>query len=185
MMLDAPQLGTLIRARQRVAFRAEFLKLYLVDTDGGDVARYLRGEPGPDPQRKEPWLARLRAERNEGKLRQRVHVVRGPLTGYLRYEFEWGYAPNAAAGEDVRILDLAERALPPGLRVDHDFWVLDDQSAVRMHYDPDGRFLGAELVPEALLPRYLEARNGLLHAAEPFDSYWRRHPEYYQANQAA
>ncbi len=185
-MLDAPRLGELIRSRfTRSAFRLETLDAYDVGDDGGDVARYLRGEPEPDPERKGAWLARLRAERAAGKMRQRVHVLRGPLSGYLRYECEWGYLPNVTAGEDVRILDLAERPRPPAADIDHDFWLLDDQVVARMHYDQSGRFAGAEILADAELPRYRAARDAALEAAEPFTRYWRRHPEYHRANQAA
>jgi hypothetical protein len=185
-MLDAPQLGELIRSTfTRDAFRLETLDAYDVGDDGQDVARYLRGEPEPDPERKGAWLARLRAERIVGKVRQRVHVLSGPLSDYLRYECEWGYLPNVAAGEDVRILDLAEQARAASLAVDHDFWLLDDQVIVRMHYDPRHRFVGADVLAGSELSRYRAARDAALNAAEPFTSYWERHPEYHRANRPA
>jgi hypothetical protein len=185
-MLDAAQLGELIKSRfTREAFRLETLDAYYVASDGGDVARYLRGEREPDPARKEPWLARLRAERAAGKRRQRVHVVRGPLSGYLRYECEWGYVPNVAAGEEVRILDLSERPRPAGLTIDHDFWLLDNEHVIRMHYTEDGQFTGAEMLGVRELPRYRAAREAALAAADPFTDYWQRHPEYHRANRAA
>jgi hypothetical protein len=185
-MLDAAQLGELIRSRFTLrAFRLETLDAYDVGDDGGDVARYLRGEPEPDPERKGAWLARLQAEKSAGKVRQRVHVLRGPLSDYLRYECEWGYLPNVAAGEDVRILDLAERPRPALLEVDHDFWLLDDQVIVRMHYDQCHRFDGAEVLADSELSRYRAARDAALSAAEPFSRYWDRHPEYHRANQTA
>jgi hypothetical protein len=187
-MLDTAGLGQLIRARKRQAFRLQTLDAYDVGSDGGDVARYLSGERDPDPRRKEQWLARLRAEQDQGKTRLVVHVVHGPLSPYLRYACEWGYRLNVAAAPavmDVRILDLAERPRPAGLDVDHDFWLLDDQVLIRMHYDPEGRFLGAELLEAAELPRYRAARDAALGAAEVFGTYWRRHPQYHRANQAA
>jgi hypothetical protein len=184
-MLDAAQLGDLIRSRFTAsAFRLETLDSYDVGSDGGDVARYLRGENGPDPARKDAWLARLRREVSEGRRRQRVHVWTGPLTPYLRYEAEWGYLPNVRAGEDVRILDLAERPRPEGLP-EHDFWLLDNRTAIRMHYDAGGSFVGAEVVGDDALPRYIAARDAAVRAAEPFIPYWQRHPEYHRQNRAA
>jgi hypothetical protein len=102
------------------------------------------------------------------------------LTDYLRYEAEWGYLPNSEAGEDIRILDLAERPRPDGL-ADHDFWLIDDQLVIRMHYDDRGRFAGAEVLGADMLPRYRAARDAAVQAAEPFASYWARHPEYHRA----
>jgi hypothetical protein len=184
MMLTLAQLGERISGF-RTAFRLETLDAYVSASDGGDVDRYLRGDPEPDPERKGRWLAQLRAEREQGRVRQRVHVFRGPLTGYLRYECEWGYAPNYQAGEDIRILDLTERPRPPGLDVDHDFWVVDDQDVIRMHYDQDGRFIGAEVLAPAAIPRYQATRDAALAAAEPFSGWWARHPQYHQVNNQA
>lgn len=79
--------------------------MYEVASDGEDYRRYVRGEPGPDLARKGPWLERLRREAAAGIRNQRVHIMRSPLTDYLRYECEWGYVPNAAA-----LADLDDRA---------------------------------------------------------------------------
>lgn len=176
-MLNAAELGRYIDERlTQSAFRLELLHAYEVEADGEDFARFLRGEPDPTPERKQPWLDRLRRERDAGVLNQRVHVLSTPLTDYLRYECEWGYEPNVTAGEDIRIIDLAEHTAPHGI-VDHDFWLIDDRHAIRMHYDDSGHFLGAEPVAEDQLPRYRQARQAAIAASEPFTTWWARHPE--------
>jgi hypothetical protein len=183
MMIDLPQLSELVNGFSATAFRLETLDAYAAGSDGGDVARYLAGEPAPDPARKGAWLARLRAERAEGRLRQCVHVLLSPLSPYLRYECEWGYVPNSEAGQDIRILDLAERPYPGALAgIDHDFWLIDSEAVARMVYDDEGRFAEAEILPPAELPRYLAARDAALAAAEPFASYWQRHPQFHRVN---
>ncbi|MGH3714734.1 MAG: DUF6879 family protein [Micromonosporaceae bacterium] len=181
-MLTAAELLTYIDTRltSRV-FRLELLDRYEVESDGGDFARYLRGDPAPAPERKQPWLDRLAAAQKAGIHNQRVHVLATPLTDYLRYECEWGYAWNVRAGEDIRIIDTSEHPVPE-LPVDHDFWLIDDRHAVVMHYDMDGRFLGAE--PESPAP-YLIARDRLEAASESFQAWWARHPEEWRANRAA
>jgi hypothetical protein len=176
-VLTAADLGRYIDERlTRSAFRLELLDSYDVEADGDDYARYLRGEPSPTLERKQPWLDRLRREHEAGILNQRVHILSTPLTDYLRYECEWGYEPNVAAGEDVRIIDLAEHAAPEGI-ADHDFWLIDDRHAIRMHYDDSGHFLGAEHVAEDQLPLYQHARQATIAASEPFTTWWARHPE--------
>lgn len=188
MMLNEAQLGEKIRELyQTETFRMEMRDEYSVASDGSDVARYLRGDAEPDPARKGPWLARLRAEAAEGKRRQRVHVWRGPLSGYLLYEAEWGYLPNSEAGEDIRILDLAEQPLPPALALvgGHDWHLIENTTVIRMHYAETGRFAGAEILGEEELPRYRAARDAALQAAVPFTSYWGQHPEYHRRNRAA
>jgi hypothetical protein len=66
--LDLPQLAERLSGFA-TAFRLETLDTYTSAGDGGDVARYLAGEPAPDPERKDRWLSVLRAERAEGRTR--------------------------------------------------------------------------------------------------------------------
>jgi hypothetical protein len=181
-LLTEAELGELLDGAERELFRLEVLDSYDVATDGVDFARYLAGEPGPDRARKEPWLARLRADAARGLHNSRVHVVRSPLSDYLRYEMEWGYAPNAEAGEDIRIIDLAETPAPRGLP-DHDFWLMDNRAAVVMHYD-DGRFLGAAVAPRRKLARYQRATAAAWDAAVPFGAYWSAHRQQHQRAEA-
>ncbi len=167
----------------RSAFRLETLAHYEVESDGDDFAAYLRGDPGPDPQRKEPWLRRLRQLHAEGITMSRVHILRTPLTPYLRYECEWGYLPNSDAGEIISILELEANAIPLGL-VDHDFWLLDDQHVVRMHYDDDGRLSHGEVADVEKLPVYRRARDTAMALAQPFRLWWQEHPEEWRQQAA-
>lgn len=184
-MLTENELGRYIDDRlTKSAFRLELLDRYDGVSEREDFARFLRGEPIASLAQRRPWLDRLRAEAAAGILNQRVHVLRTPLTDYLRFECEWGYAHNADAGEDIRIIDLAERDLPAGL-TDHDFWLIDDEHAIRMHYDSGGRFTGAEPASPADLWLYQHARAAAVAASEPFGAWWRRHPEEWREHRAA
>lgn len=184
-MLDEQELGNYIdRHFASTLFRLEVLDRYDVGSNGDDLNRYLAGEPGPDMARKGPWMDQLRSEVARGLHTYRVHVVRGPLSPYLRFEFEWGYTYNAAAGEHIRILDLAEQPGPPAAAAG-DFWLIGDDRAVRMHYDPGGRFLGAEVAPENEIPRYRAIRDATWAAAVPFTDYWAAHPQYHREDRRA
>jgi len=180
-MLPEDQVDEIFEGFQRSAFRLETLDHYQVASDGGDLARYLSGEPDPDPDRKGPWLERLRAEKVAGRLRHRVHVLRTPLNDYLRFECEWGYAPNAGAGERIHILDTAERGLPAEVEMLEDFWLMDDETVLRMHYDEQGAYLGASLADDVV--PYRRTRDAALAASEDFAGWWHDHPEYWRANQ--
>jgi len=160
------------------AYRWERLPIYEVASDGNDYGRYLAGEATPAPERKRPWLDRLASERARGLNRHRVRLLHDPLHDYERYECEWGYAPNAEAGEDIRVLRVGEHQLPTPL-VDHDYWLLDDIHPVRMHYADTGEFIGATLEPD-LLELYRSARGGAWSLAEPFTGWWERHPELHR-----
>ena len=50
----------------RDLFRLETLSRYAVDSDGDDYRRYLRGEPAPSAEAKQPWLDHLRADTTAG-----------------------------------------------------------------------------------------------------------------------
>jgi hypothetical protein len=169
----------------RSAFRLELLDQYEVASDGGEVARYLAGEPGPDLAQKNPWLDHLRRERAAGIRRYRVHVLTTPLTPYLRYECEWGYAPNSNAGEEIYIVDQAEQAAPLVLPVNTDFWLLDDEHVLLMHYDEAGRLLGCEPLPDDQTSVYVKVRDLALAAASPFRTWWARHPQEHREHFAA
>jgi hypothetical protein len=109
---------------------------------------------------------------DKGKDVSRVHVLRSPLTDYLRYELA-SYPGNITAGETIGIIDLSEQTVS-GLP-DHDFWLFDDQEVHRMHYTPDGAFIGAELLPAHRLAEYQDYRDRALAEAVSFADYWERH----------
>jgi hypothetical protein len=50
-----------------------------------------------------------------------------------------------------------------------------------MHYDVEGRFEDAEILPEEALDRHLDIRNRAWEAAEPFVEWWAHHPELHRS----
>jgi hypothetical protein len=127
------------------AWRLEALPAYgTPESDPAFAAWLAAGQLQPLAERpaKQAWMAAVREAVAAGKQLGRVHVLRQPLTPYLAYELQT-YPENVDAGEDVRIADLDEH--PELARLDVDFWLLDDQFALLMDYDPQGRFLG--LIP--------------------------------------
>ncbi len=178
-MMDAAELRDYIRAHfTSTAYRWEQVPAYEVASDGSDYGQYLAGKAGPTMARKQPWLDRLAGERARGLYRHRVRLLHDPLHDYERYECEWGYVPNVAAGEDVRVLRIGEHPLPAEL-VGHDYWLLDDAHPVRMHYGPTGEFVGAT-VEDDLIDVYRIARDTAWTLAEPFTAWWARHPEHHR-----
>ncbi len=178
-LLDAADLGArLERYRQRL-FRMEALPAYAVSADGDDYHRWVAGELEPTWERKRPWLETLRADHSAGKVRYRVRILSPELTDYERYACEWGYALNAEAGEDIRVLRRGEHTIPRRV-IERDFWVVDDDLVVLMHYDQHARFNGAELLPAGELGAYRDARDVAWEAGEPFGHWWARHPELHR-----
>jgi hypothetical protein len=178
--LDVEELGRHLGAYQRELFRMETLPAYAVDSDGDDYQRWLAGAVEPTWERKNRWLATLRAERAAGKVSRRVRVLSAELSDYERYACEWGYALNAAAGEDIRVLRRNEHLIPEGV-IMRDFWLVDSREVVALHYDEDGRFDGAEILPEHSREKYLDTRDRTWAAAVQFLDWWNRHPELHRS----
>lgn len=160
-------------------FRLETLPIYNPVSGASDLDAYLTGAACPKVNGPTPYMRRVADQKRRGVRCFRVHVVHSPLTDYLRYEMEWGYAFNSRAGEEVFILDTAERRRPDGL-VDEDFWLFDDTHVVRMHYREDGEFLGKELLEDPDLEHYRAQRDLSMQQAVPFNEYWRAHPQYHR-----
>lgn len=178
MLLTVEQLTDRLYGYRRSRFRMETLPAYAVTSDGDDFHRWLRGEREPDWSRKQPWLDHLRAEHAAGKSNSRVRILTNPLTDYERYSCEWGYALNAEAGEDIRVLRHGEHDVPP--LSPEDWWLVDDDQVIEMRYDNEGRFLGGYLRPPHVAHVYRAKRDVAWEAAEPFTTWWERHPELHR-----
>lgn len=174
-MMDAAAFGAVLRGAEHDLFRMETLNYY--EPDAEDFARYVAGEAA-DPESVRPWLERLRAEKERGLCRRRVHIVKSPVPRYVAYECEWPYARNISAGEQIRILDRTEVIVPPAVEP-VDFYLVDRRDVVLMHYDR-GVFEGAELLDPGLRGYYLAAAGAAWDAAEPLETWWARHPEYHR-----
>ena len=185
-MISVAEAGPWMRAHlTRSAFRLERLNAYSVPGEADDLARYLRGEPGPDMAKKAVWLETLRRERAAGIRRYRVRVLSRPLAPYVRFECEWGYTLNSGAGEEIYIADRTSRP-PLDLPVDHDFWLLDDDHVLRLHYDDAGTPIGADTYSGAAAAPYRTARDLALAAADlDFATWWAAHPEEWRSHRAA
>lgn len=181
-MLNSEELGTYIDERfTSTLFRLETLDQYTVSAEEKDFDRYMAGEDSPTST----WHEVIRGEVARGLITYRVHVVRSPLTDYLRYECEWGYTTSVAAGERIRIIDTAEQDKPAVVPDDEDFWLIGDDHLLLMHYNPDGTFRGASIGSPEQLPRYIGIREAAWAAGQDFTDYWRRHPQYHRDHSVA
>jgi hypothetical protein len=162
--MTAPDLSKLFESFAVSAFRLECLPHYQVPQDVQWLRRFRAGESRPQERDNRPWLQTVRNAKSRGARMQRVRMVQSPLTEYQRFQFSWGYLENTSAGEETFILDHQ----PPGLlRVD--FWLFDDELAVVLEYDEEGRFL-QPVIAETLAP-YRQARDMALRSSVPFREY--------------
>jgi hypothetical protein len=165
--LAGDQWRTFFDTFQHTAFRLETRPVYDVASEQDEYKQFLSSGSLSIPN-DDPWLTRVRHFRATGRWIGRVHVLRRPLTDYLRYEFAV-YRHTATAGEDIGILDITSQP-NPGLP-DQDFWLLDSTSVVRMDYDGQGRQLGRELLEDTDPAPYAEWQRIALAHAQPFTEY--------------
>jgi hypothetical protein len=161
------ELGRLFSTFQRVAFRLETLAWYNVPEEAESLRCWREGRPPPSWQKDREWLAMVRQATAAGKSMQRVRVVRRPLSDYVRMEFEWGYPDNVAAGEDIRILELGTDDIPDVL--DHDYWLFDDATVVRLEYTDDGSFIRPVAISD--ITSYRRCRAVAMARAVAFHAY--------------
>ncbi len=126
------------------AWRLETRDVYAGAGDDEDFDDFLAGRPvTARTVDNSLWLANVAATRAEGKFFGRVRLVGHPVTDYTRFEFA-SYPENICAGEEVRILDRDWLSPEDEEWSCQDFWLFDDEVAVRQRYSDEGRFLGVE-----------------------------------------
>lgn len=152
---------------KRSFFRLQVQSVYKVVWEQEEFRRFL--ETGERPVETDAvWEERMREERADGRVRQRVYVISPPLTDYQRWVFG-GYHYYAEAGEDLRIIDLS-RTENPGLP-NYDFILLDDKTVIKLHYEADGTYIGRELLPEADPMEYVRYKELAQPSSIPFLEY--------------
>lgn len=102
--VTSAEFDALFTGFEHTAYRLETLQAYDVSYEEEPYRAFLAGHPQPRDPAKSQWVSMIGDAVRAGKVFQRVHVVREPLTDYLRYELGWSYPPNVEAGEEIRIL---------------------------------------------------------------------------------
>jgi hypothetical protein len=151
------------------AFRLELRQVYTMPDEEEDLLAFQEGQL-PPPGYHYGWLDTVAEAQRQGKTIHRVRIVTRPLSFYTQWEFAWGFAWNVKAGEDIRILDVTDQAAPE--LPDHDFWLFDDSTVVKLLYRPDGTQIGRELVARPDLASYLAWRDAAWEQAIPFTDYY-------------
>lgn len=154
------------------AVRWEGLQLYRVPWEDDQIAAWKRAAPPPRSREIEASLETIQRIAGSGRRIVRVRGVRQPLSEYTRYEFEVAYPTNAAAGEQISVVDLDEH---PEFDAVCDFVIFDDDDVVRYRYDEAGHLSGYDFTD---LPQDLtecrDVRQRLLAAAVPLSEFTAR-----------
>lgn len=168
MFLDGEDWRAILRGFRVEAWRLETLPQYLVPQETDELAAFRAGVRIDFRTYSSPYVDDLRRLHAEGRRKGRVHVVSRPLSEYLRFEFSRYYEPHARAAEDIRILDVTDRAHPlPDVQ---DFWMFDRSTVVLMHYEPDGTQTSRELYDGDPAP-FIEYQRIAVSESVPFLEY--------------
>lgn len=124
------------------AWRWECQGVYHEPDEQEPFALWRQGRP--DYSFLDDWLAMVRQWRADGKTFQRVRMLTDPATDYLRWMLSLTHL-NVEAGDDIRWLseaDATRLGAPPD-----DFYLLDDELVVVMHFGNSG-VAGAEVTDD-------------------------------------
>lgn len=134
----------LFRSFEHTAFRLEVRESYNAPREVESFRRFKAGEP-VDLSWAESWYSMIRQATAEGRRFARVRAVSVPLSDYSRFGL-WAAQRTCEAGEDIRYLsrDVAARLDLP----DHDYWLFDSRTLVRMHFGEADKFHGGEIVED-------------------------------------
>jgi hypothetical protein len=167
-------------------FRLETLQTYAEPDEAAVLAAFSSGQRRPPDPSKDQWLAAVRSAVNTGRVMQRVHVIREPLSDYLRYELTWSYGPNAAAGEDIRIIPIPAGAPWPKDLPRQDFWLFDNSRLYVQHYTPTGTWIGVErCTNQDHIAAARRWRADALRLGVPWQTYTAQRPELAEPLQRA
>jgi hypothetical protein len=133
-----------LRSFKRSAFRVEAQPAYALSDERADFDRFLAGSPTPPPEMAwyRPWVDQVAQWTRDGKTVSRVRVLAEPPTDYQRWLL-WGAPWFASIGEDIRYMNhsTAHRIELPL----QDWWLLDDERVIVMHFTAEGEVSGKEL----------------------------------------
>lgn len=171
----APEFSAWFTQFRRSCFRLETLQHYGASGEDDSIRVFAAGGD-PAPHRgKRDWMKLVDAAVRDGRVVQRVHVVREPVTPYVMFEVAWSYAYSVAAGEDVRIIATGD-SWPVGLP-HRDFWLFDDVELFDMCYSEDGTWLGVEHANADAALWACDVRDRVLQLSVPWQDYIAVRPE--------
>jgi hypothetical protein len=141
------EFAELLRSFARTAFRVEAQLSYALNDEQADFDRFLAGSPTAPPEMAwyRPWVDQVKTWTSEGKTIGRVRVLAEPPTDYQRWLL-WGARWFASIGEEIRYMNSGT-AHRIGLPL-KDWWLLDDERVIVMHFTAEGEISGKELVTD-------------------------------------
>lgn len=169
--LTQDQWAEQLRTFRYTAFRLELQPAYREDYETDTVARFLAGNPEHPTASAglREWFAQVAEQSAQGKRVERVRIHEDPPTAYQRWE-RWIDPWNIEAGENIRYLTRARAhdiGLLPGAGPG-DWWLLDSNRLMVMHFDAVGNRIRNELITDpAIVVQACAWRDVAIHYSAP------------------
>jgi hypothetical protein len=178
--LDPTEFAVQLRGFSYTAFRLELQRQYHEEGEPEAVAKFLAGHPEPataNPGLRD-WYAQVEQQTSQGRRVERVRVHDDPPTDYQRWE-RWIDTWNVDAGEtihyltrdraqEIELLPAAGTLNPSRAAGAVDWWLLDSNRLIVMHFDEVGRRLHNELVVDpAMVVQACAWRDLAIHHSAP------------------
>lgn len=168
--MDLAELGAfLFQPRPDDLLRIEGRDWYDSASDDPHFARFKACQPTLVDENWQAWLNRIADTTAAGMVWRRVHaLISGqPLNDYLLFEFGEQYTRNAAAGEQIRILEVPADTPPPP-----DFFVADHGERVAIStYDAAAKFVRSDVAGRDA-SYWADVAADLWEQATPFEQWW-------------
>jgi len=142
---------------KKYAFRLELLQRYDVEDEKESFLKFI--DSGKVLNINSDWYKLIKESIKRNVVIQRVHVVKLPLSDYIKFEVGI-YKKNIKAGEEVSLIDL-DQFNKLNLGINFDFWLFDDEIVLKMNYDKNGKFLNFEEIHENI-DKFVNIKNILL-----------------------
>ncbi|WP_435285881.1 DUF6879 family protein [Streptomyces bacillaris] len=168
-LIPFEEITHLFTSFEHTAFRLETRRGYAIDRAGDRFRAFQRGtQPVPEPGH--PWNVNVREKAAQGAVFSRIRIVDDPPTEGQRFLMATA-GGNVEAGEDIRVLS---RAVAQSVSLpDHDFWLFDSCTLVRMHIDDTDTTIGVEVTEDpADVLAACRARDAAWPLAVPSATVW-------------
>lgn len=152
-VIDDAEFWRQLAGFKRSAWRFEQQPSYDIGYEQDQFAAFLAGRPVPPTDNPElrAWMKQIADQVTAGKTVGRVRIVDDPLTDYQRW-LRWMDRWNIEAGETIDYLSRRRAhdvgLLPAAGRAD--WWFLDDERLMLMHFNERGVRFKVELVDDPL-----------------------------------
>ena len=166
------EFGDLLRSFRRTAFYFEAQQTYALGYEASDFERFRAGSPTPPPEIGwwRPWLDQVATLTRQGKQVSRVRVISEPPTDYQQWGL-WALSWHVRAGEQISYI-ARSTAILDRLPLDCDWWLLDDERVILLHYTEEGQMDAKELViTSGIVALHREWRDLAVRIATPAEEF--------------